>query len=252
MTRPNFALDGMAAVVTGASSGIAAEIARHVAGSGARTVLVARDEGRLAQVAGEIRDDGGDCVTLSVDVNDDDAPERIVQASLDAYGALDILVNGAGIYVWGPYEQMPVETFDAQWATNVRAPYRLTQAALPHLKPEGVVINISSIAGIGGFPESVAYCTTKGAITNMTKAMAMELAPHGVRVNAIAPGEIDTPMNIELYKNPDYIPFAIEQTPAGRLGYPDDVAPTAVFLASPAAKFIHGEVIVVDGGWTAK
>ena len=159
---PNFDLSGMAAVVTGASSGIAAEIARQVAGSGARTVLVARNEERLAEVAGEIRADGGECITLSVDVTGDDAPDRIVKAALDAFGALNILVNGAGVYVWGPYAEMPVETFDTQWSTNVRAPYRLTQAALPHLKPDGVVVNISSIAGIGGFPESVAYCATKG------------------------------------------------------------------------------------------
>ena len=251
MTNSVFDLTSRVAVVTGASSGIGAEIAREMAKSGARVVLVGRNDERLSSVAAEIRDGGGECHTVSIDVTAEEAPGRIVSETLEAFGALNIIAPIAGIFIWGPFEETPVEIFDRQWETNVRAPYRLIQAALPHLKPDGVVLLVSSIAGVVGFPESVAYCATKGAIALMTKALAMELASQGVRVNALAPGEIDTTMNVELYKNPDYIPYAISQTPARRLGYPDDVAPAAVFLCSPAAKFIHGQILAVDGGWTA-
>jgi NAD(P)-dependent dehydrogenase (short-subunit alcohol dehydrogenase family) len=252
MANPSFDLVSRVAVVTGASSGMGAEIAREMARSGALVVCVARNEHRLSKVASDIRERGARCHEIAIDLTTDEAPERIVSETVERFGALNILANVAGIFEWGPFEQTSVESLDRQWAINVRSGYRLTHAALPQLKPDGVVIFISSIAGVVGFPESVAYCATKGAISLMTKALAMELASEGVRVNAIAPGEIDTPMNVELYKNPDYIPFAISQTPARRLGYPDDVAPTAVFLASPAAKFIHGQVIAVDGGWTAQ
>ncbi len=251
MTNPKFDLTSRVAVVTGASSGMGAEIAREMAASGARVVLVGRNKERLSGVVSEIRDAGGDCHSVRIDVTVEEAPGTIVSETLEAFGALNILAPVAGIFEWGPFEKTPVESLDRQWATNVRAPYRLIQAALPHLKPDGVVILVSSIAGVVGFPESVAYCATKGAIALMTKALAMEFASEGVRVNALAPGEIDTPMNVELYKNPDYIPYAISQTPARRLGYPDDIAPAAVFLASPAARFIHGQVLAVDGGWTA-
>jgi NAD(P)-dependent dehydrogenase (short-subunit alcohol dehydrogenase family) len=251
MADSAFDLTSRVAVVTGASSGMGEAIAREMALSGARVVLVGRNEERLARVTDEIREAGGECHAVRLDVNDEDAPGRIVSEALETYGALNILAPVAGIFEWGPFESITVESFDRQWATNVRAPYRLIQAAMPHLKPDGAILLVSSIAGLVGFPESVAYSATKGAIALMTKALAMEFAGQGVRVNALAPGEIDTPMNVELYKNPDYVPYAISQTPARRLGYPDDVAPAAVFLCSPAAKFIHGVILAVDGGWTA-
>jgi NAD(P)-dependent dehydrogenase (short-subunit alcohol dehydrogenase family) len=248
-----FSLAGKAAVVTGASSGMGAEIAREMAKAGAKVLLVARDEGRLGGVAKDIEAGGGECAILSIDVTADDAPERIVAEALVRLGGLNILAPVAGIYEWGPFVDTPVESLDRQWAVNVRAPYRLIQAALPSLKNDGAVILVSSIAGVVGFLESVAYCATKGAIAQMTRALAIELASQGVRVNALAPGEIDTPMNIELYKNnPDFVPRAISLTPARRIGHPDDVAPCAVFLATPAARFIHGQIIVVDGGFTAQ
>jgi NAD(P)-dependent dehydrogenase (short-subunit alcohol dehydrogenase family) len=251
MANPVFDLTSRVAVVTGASSGMGEAIALEMARSGARVILVGRNEERLNRVADEIGKTDGECRALRMDVTDDDAPDRIVAEALSAYGALNILAPVAGIFEWGPFENVPVESFDRQWETNVRAPYRLIQAAMPHLRPDGAILLVSSIAGLVGFPESVAYCATKGAIALMTKALAMEFASQGVRVNALAPGEIDTPMNVELYKNPDYVPYAISQTPAGRLGYPDDVGPAAVFLCSPAAKFIHGQILAVDGGWTA-
>jgi NAD(P)-dependent dehydrogenase (short-subunit alcohol dehydrogenase family) len=139
-----------------------------------------------------------------------------------------------------------------QWRVNVRAPYALTQAALPHLGRESSVIFVSSIAGVVAFPNSSAYCASKGAIELLTKALAVELSPQGVRVNAIAPGNIRTPMNEEMLKSKDYEQMYLDGTPYGRIGVPEDVAPLAVFLASDAASYIHGESILVDGAWAAQ
>ena len=151
-----------------------------------------------------------------------------------------------------PLADAPLEDFDVQWRVNVRAPYALTQAALPHLAPESSVIFVSSIAGQVAFTNSAAYCATKGAIEQLTKALAVELAPAQIRVNAIAPGNIRTPMNEELLRDPEYEQMYLDGTPYGRVGVVEDVAPLAVFLASDAARYIHGESILVDGGWAAR
>lgn len=251
MPPPNFDLSGKVAVITGASSGMGEEIAKEVAASGARVVIVGRNEERLSRVATEIRDEGNDCHPLQVDVTEDDAPGRIVSAAISEYGQLNILIPMAGIFEWAPFEETPVSSLDRQLATNVRAPYRILQEALPHLKPEGVVLLFSSIAGTTGFRDTVAYTGTKGAIRSMTMALAQELGPMGVRINAIAPGEIVTPMNDQLYaENPEYEEYVVDITPVRRIGYPVDVAGVAVFLCSPAASYIQGQVLVVDGGWS--
>jgi glucose 1-dehydrogenase len=245
---PEFSLDGKVAVVTGASSGIGASIARAMSGAGARVVLTGRDEGRLRAVAESV----GEHHLLAVDITADDAPGRIVAQTLEAFGALDVLVHSAGIFWPRPFAEASLEDFDQHFRVNVRAPYALTQAALPHLQPDGVVIFVSSIAGHVGFPSSTAYCGTKGAIELMTKSLAMELAPVGVRVNAIAPGNVHTPMNARFFESPEYERSMIERTPFGRVGIVEDIAPVAVFLASDAARYVHGESILVDGGWAAQ
>ena len=245
---PAFGLDGKVAVVTGASSGIGAAIAEALSQAGARVVLTGRDEARLRQAAGRV----GEHRVVPADLADDAAPQRIVAETLDAFGALNVLVHSAGIFWPKPFAEAPLADFDAQFRVNVRAPYALTQAALPHLRPDGSVIFISSIAGHVGFPSSTAYCGTKGAVELMTKSLAMELAPVGVRVNAIAPGNIHTPMNARFFESEDYNRSMIERTPFGRVGVVEDIAPVAVFLASDAARYVHGESILVDGGWAAQ
>ena len=149
------------------------------------------------------------------------------------------LVNAVGIMEVGPFAEATIESLDRQYETNLRTPFAVTLAALPHLRSsKGVIIFFSSMAALASFPESTAYTATKGAIDAMSRQLAVELAPDGVRVNALAPGEIDTPMNVELYaKDPEFVEYMKEFTPAGRLGYPDDVAPVAVFLASDAARW---------------
>jgi len=249
MTRfPDFSLEGKVAVVTGASSGIGTAIAQALSDAGARVVLTGRDEERLRLSA----DSCGEWHVVVADLEDDDAPAKIVAETIDAFGALNVLVHSAGIFWPRPFADAPLEDFDQQFRVNVRAPYALTQAALPHLQPDGSVVFVSSIAGHVGFPSSTAYCGTKGAIELITKSLAMELAPLGIRVNAIAPGNIHTPMNAEFFQSPEYERTMIERTPYGRVGVVEDIAPVAVFLASDAARYIHGESILVDGGWAAQ
>jgi NAD(P)-dependent dehydrogenase (short-subunit alcohol dehydrogenase family) len=245
---PGFALDGRVAVVTGASSGIGAAIAEALSQSGARVVLTGRDEARLREVAARV----GDHHVVAADLAEDGAPAAVVDETVRVFGALNVLVHAAGIFWPKPFAEAPLSDFDEQFRVNVRAPYALTQAALPHLRPDGSVIFISSIAGHVGFPSSTAYCATKGAIELMTKSLAMELAPIGVRVNAIAPGNIHTPMNARFFESDDYNRSMIERTPFGRVGVVEDIAPVAVFLASDAARYVHGESILVDGGWAAQ
>jgi NAD(P)-dependent dehydrogenase (short-subunit alcohol dehydrogenase family) len=245
---PSSRLDGKVAVVTGASSGIGFACAEAMSEAGAKVVLVGRDRDRLAQCAARC----GEHHVVTVDLGDGEAPARIVEETLGAFGAITTLLHMAGIFVPAPMAEAPLEDFDRQWQVNVRAPYALTRAALPHLGRDSSVTFVSSIAGQVAFPNSAAYCATKGAIEQLTKALAVELAPRGVRVNSIAPGNIRTPMNEELLRDRDYEQMYLDGTPYGRVGVVEDIAPLAVFLASDAAAYIHGESILVDGGWAAR
>jgi NAD(P)-dependent dehydrogenase (short-subunit alcohol dehydrogenase family) len=248
----DLSMDGKAAVVTGASSGIGAEIAKALARAGAAVAVVGRDEGRLEATSTAIRDAGGEVVVIPVDVTTDEAPAQIVARAIAGVGRIDVLVNAAGVFLVGDAAETR-ETFDLQWRTNVRAPFMLTVEALPELRRNtGAVLFLSSIAGKVGFPGAVAYCTTKGAIELMTKGFALEEATHGVRVNAISPGNVETPMNAHLMADPDYLQAMLAATPLGRNGKVQDIAPMAVLLASDSGGWITGESIVIDGGWMAR
>jgi NAD(P)-dependent dehydrogenase (short-subunit alcohol dehydrogenase family) len=241
-------LDGKVVVVTGASSGIGAATVGAVGAAGGKVVLVGRDEGRLAAAAAGVPEH----LVLQLDIAGDEAPPAIVVRTLDAFGRIDVLVHSAGLFEPIPLEEMPAESLDRQWRTNVRAPLLLTRAALPHLGAGSSVVFVSSIAGHVGFPSSVAYCATKGAIELATRALAIELSPRGIRVNVVAPGNIKTPMNEELRTTTDYEAVCNAQTPAGRFGEPEEIAAAIVFLASDAASYMHGASLLVDGGWAAR
>jgi NAD(P)-dependent dehydrogenase (short-subunit alcohol dehydrogenase family) len=247
-TLETFSLQGKVAIVTGASSGIGSAVAEGMSQAGAKVVLVGRNQERLQRCAEHC----GDHHVVAVDLVTDEASARIVSETLSAFGGIDSIVHTAGIFRPKPLGDAPLADFDMQWQVNVRAPYALTQAALPHLERDSSVIFVSSIAGQLAFPNSAAYCATKGAIEQLTKAFAVELAPAGIRVNAIAPGNIRTPMNEELLKSKEYEQMYLDNTPYGRVGVVEDIAPLAVFLASDGARYIHGESILVDGGWAAR
>ena len=244
-------LAGAVIIVTGAGSGIGAAAARQLGAAGARVALVGRREGPLDEVAGKIQSAGGDALCVPADLADPASPQRITAACLDHYGQIDGLVNNAAVVRHKPLGDWDVAGFDEHVATNIRAPFFLIQAALPALRESRVraVVNISSSSGTLHRVGQSVYAMTKSALDYLTRTLAGELAPLGVRVNGIAPGPIDTPIHATWADDLDEAyRWLGGQVPLGRIGTPDEVALWILLLLSPAASFLTGAVIPLDGG----
>lgn len=238
-------LAGKTAVVTGASRGIGRAICVALAGAGAQVVAVARGDADLTALAAECN--GVECWVADVS---DGAFHRGLESR-----DVDILVNNAGFNRPAPMSEVSIETLDGMLDLNVRAAYLTAQAAVRSMlrrRAPGVILNITSQMGHVGSPGRTVYCMTKHALEGLTKAMAVELAPQGIRVNAIAPTFIETPLTAPMLAEPTFRQFVLDRIPLGRLGVPADVAAAVVFLASPAAQMITGTSLLVDGGWTAQ
>lgn len=245
-------LNDTVAIVTGASSGIGEATARTMAGAGARVALVGRDVARLEGVRAGIEAAGGEALALAIDLGDGDAAAEVATRTVAAFGAIDAIVHNAGLFEAGPFAETPVASLDRQWAVNVRAPYVLTRAALPHLRERSSIVFISSSVVRAGFPGLAAYTATKGAVDAMARSLAAELAPR-TRVNTVAPGFVGTPMVVAQYAaDPEMEPGLISRTPVGFVGRPEDIAHAVTFLCSSASAYTHGTTLVVDGGWTAQ
>ena len=245
-----FRLDGKRALVTGAGRGIGLLAARALAAYGAHVTLVARSKGEIDSAAQAIIEDGGQAHPLVLDVMDVDAVRR---ALADA-PAFDILVNNAGTNRPGPFVEVEPESFDSVNDLNVKAAFFVAQAVarrLIALDRPGSIINISSQMGHVGAANRTLYCTTKFALEGMTKSMAVELAPHGIRVNAIAPTFIETPMTAPFLEDEDFRSSVLSKVKLGRLGKVEDLAGALILLASDASGLMTGSSILVDGGWTA-
>lgn len=244
-------LAGKVAVVTGASKGIGASIARHLAAEGASVVVnYASSKEGADKVVNEITAAGGKAIAVGASVAREADITRLFEETKKAFGKVDILVNNAGVYGFAPLDSITAEEYHRQHDTNVLGLILTTKAALP-LFPEtgGSVINISSVASTLAPPTSTVYAATKGAVDTITKALAKELGPRNIRVNAINPGLVITEgVQTAGIAGSDFEKEAIKTTPLGRAGQPDDIALPTVFLASEDARWITGETIFVSGG----
>ncbi len=241
------------ALVTGASSGIGAAIAIAFAEAGWDVMAAGRDEGRLEEVA-----DVSDRIAIwTGELGESDDCNELIADAIDEFGSLDCLVNSAGILLRGYAEETSDDDWEDTIRINLNVPFYLSRAAIPHLqKSTGSIVNISSIWGLEGAQKAVAYCASKGGLILMTKALASDLASDGVRVNAICPGGVDTPMLASGAEQAgedveEFLETLAERNPNGRLATPEEVAGLALFLASDAATHITGTAIPIDGGLTA-
>ena len=248
---PNpFDLTGRVALVTGAYRGLGFAIASGFARSGATVVLNGRRPEELAAAKKKLVDQGLAATTTVFDVTDATGIRRGVDGILESYGHLDIVVNNAGIQRRHPLVDFPQSEWDEVIATNLTAPYLVAQAALPGMiaRKSGKIINIASLMSELARPTVVPYTAAKGGVRQLTRGMAVELAPHNIQVNAIAPGYFATEMNRALIDNPEFDAWVCKRTPAGRWGQPDEIAGLAIFLASSAANYMTGQLLFIDGG----
>ena len=244
-------LSGRKAIVTGGDSGIGAATAIAFAREGADVAIVhLPDEEEDAQrIAGLIRDAGRTAVTIPGDLKERAFSDDVVTRALDELGGIDILVNNAGKQIaQESLTDINDEQFDHTMKTNIYAMFWLTRAALPHLPAGATIINTTSIQAYQPGEQLVDYATTKAAINAFTKALAQQLAPKGIRVNAVAPGPIWTPLQVSKGQLPEAIPEFGLETPIGRAGQPAELAPAYVFLASPESSYVLGETLAVTGG----
>jgi NAD(P)-dependent dehydrogenase (short-subunit alcohol dehydrogenase family) len=247
---PSFRLDGKRALVTGAGRGLGVASAAALAQAGAQVTLVSRTGAEIEAVAEAIRADGGQADALVLDVTNINA----VHHALAARPADDVLVNNAGTNRPKPITEVSVEDYDAVIDLNVKAAYFVAQAVAARMideKRRGSIIHMSSQMGHVGGPRRTLYCTSKWAVEGMSKAMALDLAPHGIRVNTIAPTFIETPMTRPFFEDEAFKTDVLRRIKLGRLGQLEDIMGAMVYLASDAAGLVTGTSLIIDGGWTA-
>lgn len=254
MSGPGLDFRGKVAVVTGASRGIGEAVARAFGAAGATVVLTARDPAPLADVARAVEGAGGRAEAAALDVADTAAAAAFADAVAARHGRIDVLVNNAGTSAREAALDATEATWDRLFATNVKGLFFLTRAVGRHMvaRRSGAVVSIGSIAGRLGRREMTAYGATKAGVEQITRVLALEWAPHGVRVNAVAPGYVRTPLVEPVFERPGFLDAVHARTPLGRVAQPAEIAWPVLFLASDLASYITGQTLCVDGGWTAE
>ena len=248
-----FSLSGRVALVTGASSGIGRVLARGLANAGARVVAVARRADRLNDLVREIDQAGGSAIASQADVTDPESIERAFDVAEKAFGTVNIIVSNAGVTDARTFLKIDASARDAVFDTNLRGVWNVGQAGARRMVSAGQggsIINVASVLGLGVQPGLASYCASKGAVIQLTRAMAVDLTKHGIRVNALAPGWFKTELNQEFFDSPAGLE-RIGQMPARRLGRIEELIGPVIMLASDAGSFMNGSVVVVDGALNA-
>lgn len=249
-------LEGKVAIVTGSNRGIGKGIAIALAKEGCKVVVNSHKKSDDAfEVVEEIKNSGSDAIFVVADVSKEKDAKNLVKKTIDRFGKLDILVNNAGILVLGTVTSLTEKKWNKQMNVNLKGVFLCSKYGIQQMIKQGKsgrVINISSIAGLVGFPGISAYCASKGGVTELTREEALDCAKYGITVNAINPGVIVTDMTKDMLKDKKTRKMLMENTPIGRFGQPEDIGNAAVFLALDESSFITGHNLVVDGGWTAR
>jgi NAD(P)-dependent dehydrogenase (short-subunit alcohol dehydrogenase family) len=246
-------LAGKVVMVTGSTSGIGHAVAVRFAAAGARLVALGRDQPALSQVKSEIERAGADALTIATDVTNESEVRHALEEAIDKFARLDVLVNAAGHISTGTIEDTSLTAWDAMMNVNLRAVFHLMQMATPHLiKSKGNIVNVSSVTGLRSFPGVLAYCVSKAAVDQLTRCSALELAPKGVRVNAVNPGVVVTEIHKRGGMTPEDYERFLEHSktthPLGRVGDPNEIAELVLYLASEKAAWITGATYSIDGG----
>ncbi len=249
-----FKLDGKVALITGGTRGIGLSTAKALGDAGARLFISARSDSAEAEKT--LNDLGYESTFIAADLTDPQAPAALIADVLDQSGQLDILINNAGVAIHGDTAEFPYEDLRRLMSLNVDAVFRCCSAAIPAMRVQGggAIVNVGSMSGIASnIPQNqVAYNSSKAAVHMMTKSLASELALDNIRVNALAPGYIQTDMSQGGIDNPEWFPIWRDMTPMQRVGQPEEVAMAALFLASPASSYVTGDILVIDGGYTTR
>lgn len=254
MNFPSFQLDGKVALVTGGSKGIGYGMAEALGHYGAKLVITSRGVEEGEKAVSQLKEENIEAVYFPCDVTKKDQVQQLIEKVVDHYGSLDILVNNAGMNIRKPLVEVEESDWDQVLTVNLKGLFLVGQACAKQMMKQnyGKIINISSILGTIGMPFQTSYAASKGGINQLTKVWAEELAPHNITVNSIGPGYISTPMTKEWLSDPERSQWIINSTMTKRIGETSDLVGPVVFLASDTSAYVTGQVLNVDGGWTAR